>query len=101
MLIRANTNGDKIEALHAEPMEDLIHYSNELSKDRSNGFTKDRSMRMVGRYNSTTLMDYDKEHPGWMARVQGRDLIDRQNAWREFIRSDWGRPTATVDPMSV
>ena len=101
MLIRAKFNDDKIEALHAEPMGDLIKYSNELSKDRSNGFTKDRTMRLVGRYNNTTLMDYDKEHPGWMGRVQGRDLQDRQKAWREFIRSDWGRPTATVNPLTV
>lgn len=101
MLIRAKTDGDKIKALHAEPMADLIRYSNELSKDRSNGFTNDRTMRFVGRYNNTTLMDYEQSHPGWMARVQGRDLQDRQKAWREFIRSDWGRPTATVNPMTV
>lgn len=101
MLIRANYDGEKIKALHAEPMEDLIRYTNDLSKDRSNGFTKDRTMRLVGRYNTLTLLDYDKVHPGWMARVQGRDMKDRQKAWQEFIRSDWGRPTATVNPSTV
>ncbi len=101
MLIRAKYEGDKIKTTHAEPMGDLIRYTNDLAKDQSNGFTKDRTLRMVGRYNNTTLMDYDKEHPGWLARTQGKDLKDRQKAWREFIRSDWGRPTATVNPMSV
>lgn len=101
MLIRANFEGEKIKALHAEPMADLIRYTNDLSKDQNNGFTKDRTMRMIGRYNTTTLMDYDKEHPGWMARTQGRDLQDRQKAWREFMRSEWGRPTATVNPLTV
>ncbi len=101
MLIRANYEGDKIKALHAEPMADLIQYSRHLAKDPSNGFTKGRTMRHVGRYNTTTLLDYDQSHPGWMARAQGKDLKDRQKAWREFIRSGWGRPTALVNPLTV
>lgn len=101
MLIRAKYEGDKMVATHAEPMGDLIAYTNDLAKDRSNGFTQDRTMRMVGRYNTTTLLDYEKFHPGWTARVYGRDMKDRQKAWREFMRSDWGRPTATVNPLSV
>ena len=101
MLIRANYNDDKIEALHAQPMGDLIRYTNDLSKDRSNGFTKERTMRHIGKYNVTTLLDYEKFHPGWTARTQGKDLDDRKKAWKEFIRSEWGKPTATVNPLTV
>ncbi len=100
MLIRAMTNGSKIEALHAEPMGDLISYTRELAKDSSNGFTKGRSMRLVGRYNQTTLMEYDRCHPGWMARVMSsKDITERNKAWREFLASDYGRPTMTVEKL--
>jgi hypothetical protein len=100
MLIRANYENDKVKALHAEPMGDLIDYSRELAKDESNGFTKDRTMRFVGRYNNTTLLAYDQEHPGWMARVMNaKDRIDRNKAWREFLNSDYGRPTMTVEAL--
>lgn len=99
MLIRAKTNGDKIEALHAEPMADLIRYSKDLAKDPSNGFTKDRTMRFVGRYNNTTLLEYDRCNPGWMQRVMSKDIPDRNKAWREFLQSDYGRPTMTVEAL--
>lgn len=100
MLIRAKVNNDKFEALHAEPMEDLISYSHELAKDPSNGFTKDRTMRLVGRFNNTTLLEYDRCHPGWMARVMNsKDVSDRNKAWREFLGSDYGRPTMTVKAL--
>ena len=100
MLVRANYEGDKIKTLHAEPMEDLIRYSHNLSKDPSNGFTKDRTMRFVGRYNNTTLLEYDRCHPGWMARIMNaKDVTDRNKAWREFLTSDYGRPTMTVEAL--
>lgn len=100
MLIRANYEGDKMRALHVEPMTDLINYSKELAKDPSNGFTKERTMRLVGRYNSTTLMEYDRCHPGWMARIMNsKDVSDRNKAWQEFLKSDYGRPTMTVEAL--
>ena len=99
MLIKAQYDGDKIKALHQEPMQDLIRYTHELSKDPSNGFTKGRTMRHVGRYNQTTLMDYDQSHPGWMSRAMGKDIIDRNKAWKEFFQSEWGRPTMTVERL--
>lgn len=100
MLIRANYEDDKVKILHAEPMADLISYSKNLAKDASNGFTKDRTMRLVGRYNNTTLMEYDRCHPGWMARVMNsKDIVDRNKAWREFLNSDYGRPTMTVESL--
>ena len=102
MLIRANYDGEKIKVLHAEPMADMIAYSQELAKDESNGFTKNRTMRFVGRYNNTTLLEYDRCHPGWMARVmQGKDIVDRNKAWKEFLNSDYGRPTLAVKPGTV
>ena len=100
MLIRANYEDDKIKVLHAEPMSDLISYSKELAKDSSNGFTKDRTMRFVGRYNDTTLLEYDRCNPGWMARVMNsKDVSDRNKAWREFLTSDYRRPTMTVEAL--
>jgi hypothetical protein len=100
MLIRAKYEDDKINALHAEPMGDLISYTRELAKDQSNGFTKDRTMRLVGRYNNTTLLEYDRCHPGWMARIMdSKDVSGRNKAWREFLNSDYGRPTMTVEAL--
>lgn len=100
MLIRAQFEDDKINALHAEPMADLISYSKDLAKDPSNGFTKDRTMRFVGRYNNTTLLEYDRCHPGWMSRVMNsKDVAERNKAWREFLKSDYGRPTMTVEAL--
>lgn len=99
MIIRANYNDDKIKILHAEPMGDLIDYARHLAKDPSNGFTKDRTMRLVGRYNNTTLLEYDRCHPGWAARTMSKDIPERNKAWREFLISDYGRPTMTVEAL--
>ena len=100
MLVRANYAGDKMNAFHVEPMADMIAYSRELAKDPSNGFTKKRTMRLVGRYNNATLLEYDRCHPGWMERVMNaKDVTDRNKAWREFLNSDYGRPTMTVEAL--
>lgn len=100
MLVSAKFEGSKLKTLHAEPMSDLIAYTSHLAKDPSNGFTKNRTLRHVGRFNNITLLEYDRCHPGWMARIMdAKDVAGRSKAWREFLNSDYGRPTMTVEAL--
>ena len=100
MIIRANYQGDKISVLHAEEVGSQIAYCNDLTKDRSNGFTKDRSMRRIGSFPDIVLKKYEALHPGWMTRAQcGSDLQTKQQAWKEFLDSDSAKPYMMVDKM--
>jgi hypothetical protein len=100
MLISAKYENDKIVAQHVQNIAGIPEYCRELSKDESNGFTKDRSMRRVGSFPSFTLMEYDRLHPGWYARAsQTKDLQDRQKAWREFLSSDYAKPFMMVEKL--
>lgn len=100
MLVKANYVGDKINVLHAENVGRQIVYCNDLAKDRSNGFTKDRSMRLLGRFPDLVLKEYERLHPGWMERAQcGSDIDVKQKAWREFLDSDSAKPFMTVEKI--
>jgi hypothetical protein len=100
MLVKANWKNDKIVATHAQAIGDIASYCHDLSKDQSNGFTKDRSMRRIGSFPALTLMEYDRCHPGWyLIASQSTDSHDRQKAWREFLASDYAKPFMMVEKM--
>lgn len=100
MLISAKYKDDKIIAIHAENVSEQIRYSQDLAKDPSNGFTKDRSMRRIGSFPSLTLMEYDRLHPGWYKRInQTVDFADHQKAWKEFLASDMSKPFMMVEKL--
>ena len=100
MLIKAKYEGDKINVLHAERIDTAMAYCHDLSKDQSNGFTKERTMRRVGSPPMLTLLDYDKFHPGFMQRAMSpTSSADKNKAWREFFASEWGRPFLTVEKI--
>ena len=89
VLIEAKYKDDKISAVHAQNIAGIPEYCHDLSKDQSNGFTKDRNMRRIGSFPNMTLLEYDRMNPGWWNRVsQTKDMQDRQKAWREFLASD-------------
>ena len=100
MLIRANYKDNKIVATHAQRIDKVSEYCQELSKDPSNGFTKERSMRRVGSFPVLTLMEYDRTHPGWyqMASTE-KDPIIKNKLWRQFLNSDYARPFMTVEKL--
>ena len=100
MLIEAKYKNDKITAVHAQNIAGIPEYCHELSKDPSNGFTKDRNMRRIGSFPTFTLMEYDRLNPGWYARItQTKDFEDKQKAWREFLDSDYAKPFMMVEKM--
>ena len=100
MLIEAKYKDSKITAVHAQNIAGIPEYCHDLSKDPSNGFTKDRNMRRIGSFPNMTLLEYDRIHPGWWGRVsQTKDLEDRQKAWREFLGSDYAKPFMMVEKM--
>lgn len=100
MLIRAKYEKDNISVLHAQRVDGIVEYCNDLAKDRSNGFTKDRTMRRIGSFPVFTLMEYDRLHPGWYKRASdGTDLQTKQSAWREFLASDAAKPFMMVEKM--
>ena len=100
MLIEAKYKDSKITAVHAQNIAGIPEYCHDLSKDASNGFTKDRNMRRIGSFPNMTLLEYDRTHTGWWARVsQTKDLEDRQKALREFLASDYAKPFMMVEKM--
>lgn len=100
MLLKAEYQNDKISVLHAQRIGEIRDYCQDLAKDDSNGFTKDRSMRRIGSFPTLTLMEYDRLHPGWFMRVsQTKDWEDKQKAWKEFLRSDFAKPFMMVEKM--
>ena len=100
MLLSAKYEKDEIIVQHGEYVGDQIRYSRELAKDRSNGFTKDRSMRRIGSFPNLALLEYDRLHPGWYARAQcGTDLAVKQKAWKEFLASDMAKPFMMVEKL--
>ena len=100
MLLSAKYEKNEIKADHIQRIGEIRDYCRDLSKDQSNGFTKDRSMRRVGSFPVLTLMDYDAGHSGWYTRAtQTKDLQDRQKAWREFLASDWAKPFMMVEKL--
>ena len=100
MLIRATYDKDKIKATHVQRIDEISRYCNDLSKDPSNGFTKDRSMRRVGSFPVLTLMEYDRENPGWyqMASTE-KDPVLRNKLWRQFLNSDYAKPFLMVEKL--
>lgn len=100
MLIKAIYEKDKIKVLHAQNVSHQIRYCNDLAKDRSNGFTKGRSLRRIGSFPDMVLKEYDRLHPGWMDRAQcGTDFDVKEQAWREFLDSNASKPFMTVEKM--
>lgn len=100
MLIKARYNGSKIEAVHAQRIDEIRDYCQDLSKDSSNGFTKDKTMRRIGSFPVFTLMEYDRTHPGWYAQASGeKDPRERTRIWKQFLDSDYARPFMTVERM--
>lgn len=100
MLIEAKYKKDKITAVHAQNIAGIPEYCHDLSKDPSNGFTKDRNMRRIGSFPTLTLMEYDRLHPGWMKRAMNvRDMADKQKVWREFLDSDYAKPFMMVEKL--
>jgi hypothetical protein len=100
MLIRAVYQKDKVNMLHSENVGDQIIYCNQLAKDRSNGFTKDRSMRRIGSFPDLVLKEYERLHPGWIVRATcGSDIDVKQEAWKEFLDSDSAKPFMMVEKM--
>jgi len=100
MLIEAKYTKDKISVLHAQNIAGIPEYCKDLSKDPSNGFTKDRNMRRVGSFPVLTMMEYDRLHPGWFNRVsKNNDFQDKQKAWREFLDSDYAKPFMMVEKL--
>lgn len=97
MLISAKYEGDKIKTLHADPVGHLIDYTKELRKDDSNGWTKGRTMRHLGRYSWATIEEYRRCNPGWWERTQCSTRIIRDKAWLEFFNSPYGQPTRVVE----
>lgn len=100
MLIKANYRNNQIVATHAQRIDDISSYCNELSKDASNGFTKERSMRRIGSFPVLTLMEYDRVNPGWyqMATTE-TNLTVKQKLWRQFLDSDYAKPFMTVEKL--
>lgn len=100
MLIRANYRDDKIVALHAQRTDGISNYCQDLAKDPSNGFTKDRSKRRIGSFPVLTLMEYDRVNPGWYMIVStSTDMQERQTAWRKFLASDYAKPFMMVEKL--
>jgi hypothetical protein len=100
MLISAKYKNDKVIATHVEKIDEQSAYCHDLAKDQSNGFTKDRQMRRIGSFPTFTLMEYDRCHPGWYARVTiNKDFQDKHKAWREFLDSDYSKPFMMVEKM--
>lgn len=100
MLISAKYEKDKVVATHVQRIDGISRYCQDLAKDPSNGFTKDRSMRRIGSFPVMTLMEYDRIHPGWYGRcTQNKDFQDKQKAWKEFLGSDYARPFMMVEKM--
>lgn len=100
MLISAKYSNDKVVATHVQKIDEISKYCNDLAKDPSNGFTKDRSMRRVGSFPTFTLMAYDQAYPGWYKRIsETNDYQDKQKAWREFLNSEYAKPFMMVEKM--
>lgn len=100
MLIGAQFKNDKIVATHVQRVDEISRYCNDLAKDQSNGFTKDRNMRRIGSFPTMTLMEYDRTHPGWYGRVSvNKDFQDKQKAWKEFLDSDYAKPFMMVEKL--
>jgi hypothetical protein len=100
MLISAKYKNDSIIATHVERIDETASYCHDLSKDRSNGFTKDRSMRRLGSFPTLTLMEFDRTHPGWYKRaMNARDISEKNKAWREFLDSDYAKPFMMVEKI--
>jgi len=100
MLIEAKFKGDKIMATHVQRIDGIIDYCNDLAKDPSNGFTKNRSMRRIGSFPNFSFMEYDRLHPGWYLRVSSnKDFQDKQKAWKEFLGSEYAKPFMMVDKL--
>lgn len=102
MLVKAKYNGTKIEAFHVEKVDEIIHYCNDLKKDASNGFTKERSMRRIASVPYLTLLEYDREHPGFLHGIMNpRDAKDKQKLWHEFLNSEYGKPFMMVPALKT
>lgn len=100
MLIEARYKGDKIVATHVQKIDEQVKYCQDLAKDRSNGFTKDRAMRRIGSFPTLTLLEYDRVHPGWYNRVmKNLDFADKQKAWKEFLASEYAKPFMMVEKL--
>lgn len=100
MILSARYKDDKIIVQHAQRVGEQMRYCQDLAKDPSNGFTKDRSMRRIGSFPAFTLMEYDRLHPGWYKRaMNGLDLREKQKAWREFLGSDESKPFMMVEKL--
>jgi hypothetical protein len=100
MLISAKYEKDKMVATHVQKIDEISRYCNDLAKDPSNGFTKDRNMRRIGSFPTFTLLAYDQAYPGWYKRVtENKDFKDKQRAWKEFLASDYAKPFMMVDKM--
>ncbi len=100
MLISAKYEKDKAIMTHVQRIDGISRYCNDLAKDQSNGFTKDRNMRRIGSFPTFTLLSYDQSNPGWYKRVtENNDFVDKQKAWKEFLKSDYAKPFMMVDKM--
>lgn len=100
MLISAKYEKDKMIATHVQRIDGISRYCQDLAKDQSNGFTKDRSMRRVGSFPTFTLLAYDQSNPGWYKRItENKDFEDKQRAWKEFLKSEYAKPFMMVDKM--
>jgi hypothetical protein len=100
MLVSAKYKNDTIRATHIQKIDEISSYCQDLAKDSSNGFTKDRKMRRIGSFPVFTLMEYDRCHPGWYKRISiNKDYADKQKAWKEFIDSDYAKPFMMVEKM--
>lgn len=100
MLLKAKYEDDKIRATHVQRIDEQVRYSQDLAKDRSNGFSRDRNMRRIGSFPTFTLSEYDRTHPGFLARIQDTNQFeDKQAAWREFLKSDYAKPFMMVEKL--
>jgi hypothetical protein len=100
MLIKLEHEGQKLKATHVERVDGNIRYCQELAKDSSNGFTKQRTMRRIGNVPNIALLAYAQEHPDWWQRAFSPvTQFEKNRAWRDFFKSEIGRPYLTVEKI--
>jgi hypothetical protein len=93
MLISAKFKSDKIVVQHAQNIVPFRDFANEMKKEREPGWTKERSMRWVGRIPLSSIEKYEETHPGFKELAFGKikDWKLRDTAMRAFMNWEENR----------
>jgi hypothetical protein len=99
MLISAKYKNDKIVATHAQNIVPFRDFATEMRKEHKPGWTKEKTMRWVGRIPESSIEKYEETHPGFKKLAFGvvgdwklRDKVMREfMKWQENQQFMWGK----------